>query len=180
MTEPLFFDTDCLSAFLWVDNESILAKLYPGRVIIPKQVYDELSHKGLNHIKGLKSQVDTMVSNGEAKIETIVVGTEIYTLYSKMTTTPEAGHKIIGAGEAAALAMAKECNGIVASNNLRDIADYVSEYGLKHMTTGAIMKEALEAGYIDEAQGNKIWGDMLLRKRKLGYSSFTEYLEANK
>ena len=25
MTEPLFFDTDCISAFLWVDNESILA-----------------------------------------------------------------------------------------------------------------------------------------------------------
>lgn len=71
---------------------------------------------------------------------------------------------------------------ILASYALRDdcITDYVSEYGLKHMTTGAIMKEALEAGYIDEAQGNKIWGDMLLRKRKLGYSSFTEYLEANK
>lgn len=179
MTEPLFFDTDCLSAFLWVDNESILAKLFPGRVVIPKQVYDELSHKGLNHIKGLKSQVDTMVSNGEAKIESIVVGTEIYNLYSKMTTAPDAGHKIIGAGEAAALAMAKECNGIVASNNLKDISDYVSEYGLNHLTTGAIMKEALETGYINEAQGNKIWSDMLHRRRKLGYLSFTDYLKAN-
>ena len=180
LTETLFFDTDCLSAFLWVDNESILAKLYPGRVVIPKQVYDELSHKGLNHIKGLKSQVDTMVCNGEARIETIVVGTETYDLYFKMTTFPDAGHKIIGAGEAAAIAMAKESNGIVASNNLRDISDYVSEYGLSHKTTGNIMKEALEAGYIDEAQGNKIWSDMLLRKRKLGYTSFSAYLEANK
>ena len=125
-------------------------------------------------------KVDAMVNSGEAKIETIIVGTEIYDLYFKMTTSPDAGHKIIGAGEAAALAMAKECNGIIASNNLRDITDYVSEYNLKHVTTGDIMKEALEAGYIDEAQGNKIWNDMLLRKRKLGYSSFTEYLKANK
>ena len=61
LTEPLFFDTDCLSAFLWVDNESILAKLYPGRIVIPRQVYNELSHPGLNHIKGLKIQVDTLV-----------------------------------------------------------------------------------------------------------------------
>lgn len=48
LTEPFFFDTDCLSAFLWADNESILAKLYPGRIVIPRQVYNELSHPGLN------------------------------------------------------------------------------------------------------------------------------------
>ena len=42
MTEPLFFDTDCISAFLWVNNESILSKLFPGRIVIPKEVYDEL------------------------------------------------------------------------------------------------------------------------------------------
>ena len=53
MTEPLFFDTDCISAFLWVDHESILSKLFPGRIVIPKEVYDELSHPGVNRVKGL-------------------------------------------------------------------------------------------------------------------------------
>ena len=53
MTEPLFFDTDCISAFLWVNNESILSKLFPGRIVIPKEVYDELSHPGVNRVKGL-------------------------------------------------------------------------------------------------------------------------------
>lgn len=42
LTEPLFFDTDCLSAFLWINNQSLLAQLYPARVIIPAQVYAEL------------------------------------------------------------------------------------------------------------------------------------------
>ena len=51
MTEPLFFDTDFISAFLWVDDESILAKLFPGRIVIPKEVYDELSHPSVNRYK---------------------------------------------------------------------------------------------------------------------------------
>lgn len=41
MTEPLFFDTDCLSAFLWVNDHSLLALLYPGRIVIPAEAYDD-------------------------------------------------------------------------------------------------------------------------------------------
>ena len=40
LTEKYFFDTDCLSAFLWVREESILAKLYAGRIILLAQVYN--------------------------------------------------------------------------------------------------------------------------------------------
>jgi predicted nucleic acid-binding protein len=179
LTEPLFFDTDCLSAFLWVDKESILAKLYPGRIVIPSQVYNELSHPGLNHIKGLKAQIDTLVQSGQATVKSIIVGTKTYNLYYKLTQNPDPGHKIIGDGEAAAISMAKEYSGILASNNFRDISDYVQEYDLIHITTGAIMKEAMDAGLIDEQQGNAIWQNMIKRKRKLGYLSFSDYLKSN-
>ena len=74
--------------------------------------------------------------------------------------------------------MAKERGGILASNNLRDIAVYVKEYNLIHKTTGAILKEALEKGMITEDEGNHLWQDMLRRRRKLGYDSFTEYLRS--
>ena len=84
MTEPLFFDTDCISAFLWVDNESILSKLFPGRIIIPKEVYSELSHPGVNHVKGLKAQIDIMIENKEAIVETIMTGTDTYELYRQL------------------------------------------------------------------------------------------------
>lgn len=70
----------------------------------------------------------------------------------------------------------KRNQGILASNNLRDISAYVTEYGLSHLTTGDIMKMAFDAGYINEAQGNTIWANMLARKRKLGYRSFSDYL----
>ena len=176
MTEPLFFDTDCISAFLWVNNESILSKLFPGRIIIPQEVYDELSHPGVNRVKGLKAQVDIMVQSGAATIETIVVGTNTYRLYRKLTNSPDPGHRVIGRGEAASISLAKERNGILASNNLEDISVYVEEYELSHVTTGDIMKMALDKGYIDEAQGNVIWANMIARRRKLGYATFSDYL----
>lgn len=175
MTESLFFDSDCISAFLWVGSENLLAKLYPGRIVIPKPVYDELSFPGIAH---LKRRVDMLVSAGHAKVEVINMGTEIYNLYYKLTTTPEHGHVIVGKGEAASIAMAKFYDGIVASNNLKDIRLYIREFGLKHVTTGDILLEALNSGYITEPQGNMIWASMLAKRRKLGAETFTDYKQS--
>lgn len=55
MTDIYFFDTDCISAFLWVRNESILAKLYPGRIVLPTQVYDEIKR-----VPPLLQRIDAM------------------------------------------------------------------------------------------------------------------------
>jgi hypothetical protein len=59
LTDNYYFDTDCLSAFLWIREESLLAKLYPGRIVLPMQVYNEL--KKVPH---LLSRIDTMKNNG--------------------------------------------------------------------------------------------------------------------
>ena len=53
---------------------------------------------------------------------------------------------------------------------------YVTEYNLKHVTTGEIMKMALERGFLTENQGNTIWAEMLSKKRRLGYNTFSQYL----
>jgi hypothetical protein len=52
------------------------------------------------------------------------------------------------------------------------------EFGLKHVTTGDILLEALGKGYITESQGNTIWASMLAKRRKLGTSSFTTYIQS--
>ena len=174
LTDKVFFDTDCLSAFLWTQNQSILPFLYPGKIVIPYQVYRELSNP---NIRQLKERVDQMTRVKVAKVESIAVDTAEYDLYRKLTAHPDAGHKIIDDGEAAAIAMAKERNGILASNNLRDIEDYVNEFGIEHVTTGDIMKEAYRQGVITETEGNTIWSEMLAKKRWLGYASFTEFLD---
>lgn len=179
LTDPLFFDNDCLSAFLWVDFESILIKLYPGRILIPYQVYKELSDPGLNLVKRFKTQVNALVRSDQATIVSIIVGSPTYELYLELTQVHHPGHKCIDDGEAAAIALAKEQGGILASNNLKDVSNYVREFGLKHVTTGAIMKEAMVADFMTERQGNANWKIMLARQRKLGYESFSDYLKNN-
>jgi len=171
LTEKYFFDTDCLSAFLWVREESILAKLYAGRIILPAQVYNEL--KKVPH---LLARADTLKSNGDLLVESMEVGSEEYKDYLRMTTAPEPGMKIIGSGEAAGIAMAKQRNGTLASNNLRDIRSYVEKYEIAHITTGDILIEAMEAGIITEADGNTIWSDMIRKRRMLPTATFSDYL----
>ena len=175
MTKPLIFDTDCLSAFLWVNQQSLLVQLYPGQIVIPSEVLAELSFPGIAH---LKARINLMIKNKDVKLASIQTGTEEYQLYRKMTAKPELGHVIIGKGEAAAIALAKVQNGVVASNNLRDVTVYVSEMGLQLKTTGEILKDALDTCLITEADGNKLWQDMLQKRRKLGYPSFTDFLKS--
>jgi len=174
MINSLFFDCDCISAFLWINEQNLLTMLYPGMVVIPKQTYDELSYPTTPH---LKQHIDYLLNSKQVRLATIDVGSDAYSLYHKFTTSPDKGHKIIGPGEAAAIALAKVNNGIVASNNLKDICSYISEFKLKHTTTGDILIEALEKGYITEEDGNTIWASMLAKRRKLGAASFSEYIK---
>lgn len=176
MTESLFFDTDCLSAFLWINNQSLLAQLYSGQIIIPEQVYEELSNPMVSH---LKDRVDLMIARKDARIESIQTDTVEYKLYRKMTFKPDHGHVIIGKGEAAAIAMAKERRGILASNNLKDISVYIDEFGLENLTTGDILREAFIKGLITEDEGNRLWSEMLKKRRKLGFESFSSFLRSN-
>lgn len=176
MTEPLFFDTDCLSAFLWINDQSLLAQLYPGRIVIPAQVYSELSNPAVPH---LKEQIDSMIQKNDAWVESIQIDSKEFDLYTDLISTDNLAHAAIGRGEAAAIAFAKGRNGILASNNLKDVAFYVSEFHLQHKTTGDILKEALGKGLITEKEGNQLWKSMLSKRRKLGYATFTDFLKEN-
>lgn len=95
MTDGYFFDTDCLSAFLWVRGESILSCLYGGRIVLPVQVYDELKR-----VPHLLERVKMMKNRDDLVVESMTVHSAEYDAYLRMTTAPEAGMRIIGRGEA--------------------------------------------------------------------------------
>lgn len=173
LTESFFFDTDCLSAFLWVGEESILPQLYPGKIVIPKPVYTEIDRPSISH---LKARVDALDAANLVTIQEIVVGSDEYETYYQLTEEPTRGHKAIGSGEAASLALAKHYGGIVASNNLRDISTYITEFALKYTTTADILVDTYERGFITESQGNTIWSNMLSKRRRIGGASFSDYL----
>ena len=75
LTKDIFIDTDCISAFLWVGNESLLSQLYPGRVIMPKPVYDEIDRPTLSW---MKARVDSMISTGKLTVVELSSGTEYF------------------------------------------------------------------------------------------------------
>lgn len=170
----IYFDTDCFSSFLLVKQESILFRLYPGRILLPKQVYGELCNPSVPHIK---RRTKGLRSKGVLSTREILIDTEEYRLYYELAISPSVNKKIIGKGEAAAIALAKTYDGILASNDLKDVTCYVKKYNLKHLTTGDILVAAKDTGCIDEAKGNGIWCEMIDRNRILPADSFTDYLE---
>ena len=172
MTNELYFDTDCISAFLWINNTNILHELYGGKMVLPEPVYQELSNPCIPH---LKQQADQLVNAKDVSIKTIDLGTEEYKIYNDLINGAD-GRIIIGKGEASGIALAKTYNGILASNNYKDIKTYIDEYNLRHIDTGHILKEALDKGIITELDGNNIWSQMLSKRRMLPARSFTEYL----
>jgi len=174
LTDPLYFDNDCISAFLWVREERFLVALYPGRIIVPQQVYNEISL-----VPHLKTRLDAQIAAGSITTCSIAIGSPAAVLYNKLAYAPDEGRAIIGRGEASVIALAFVNGGTVASNNIRDVAAYVSELGLRHSTTSDILVEAYNRTIITEADGNILWQKMLAKKRKLGAASFSDYLAAH-
>ena len=177
LIDSIYFDTDCISSFLWVKEERLLTSLFKGKIKIPQQVYNELSYPGIPQIK---ARIDTLINSGEVVIEQIFTGTPEFGFYTKITTSPDKSHIVIGKGEAAAITLAFASGGIVASNNLRGIAEYVSELNLQHFTTGDILTKGYHASLITEDEGNMIWSAMLSKKRKIGATSFSDYMHTKK
>lgn len=170
MIKNIYFDTDCLCSFLWVNKEDILLKLYANRIIVPKQVYEELSNPCVPH---LKNQIDQLVSNNKVEVKAINISQ--LSLYKEITDGKS--YKGIGKGEASAIILALPTRGILASNNMKDIDYYIKLYKLEHLTTGKILKEALGKNIIDELEGNDIWNEMRQKRRTLPCSTFSEYLK---
>ena len=175
MTKLIFFDTDSISAFFWVKREEILLKLYPGRIVLPKEVYNELTNPRIPHIAG---RVKELYHSGKISVRETLVASDEYKLYYELAEKPPPGEKRIGRGEAAAIAMAAAYNGIVASNNIKDILPIIQRSGVDHMTTGKILKEAMDHKLITEEEGNEIWTKMRAKKRQLPSETFTGYLQA--
>lgn len=167
MTKRVFFDTDCISSFMWVGEKNIIEELFDVRIAIPEQVYEELSNPKVSH---LKEQTDGLIKTGKATIESIELGSSAFLVYRKMTEFP--AKPIIGKGEAAAIALAYVNNGILASNNLKDVSKYVEQYELDHITTLDILIMAEEKGIVSNLQCESIWRHMRRKHIRLPEGSY--------
>jgi len=71
-------------------------------------------------------------------------------------------------------------DGILGSNNLSDVKAFCIQNKKRLLTTADVMYQAYEAGHINIDEADKIWGDMISKRRKLPALSFSEYISAIK
>ena len=169
MTKNVFFDTDCISSFLWVNERNVIETLFSARIVIPEEVYEELSNPGVPH---LKKQTDDMIEAGHATVEPIEEGTSAFFIFNKLTNLQN--KPIIGKGEGAAIAQAYTGSGILASNNLRDVKKYVEEYHLEHYTTLDILIMSEEREVLCESECESIWREMKQKGIMLPAGTYNE------
>lgn len=126
----------------------------------------------------MKKRVEELINKKFIEVIDFDVGSEIYNLYIKL----HRGYlfdKEMGRGEAAAIALAVENDGILASNNTKDVVKAVEKYNLIRIKTGDILVKAYNYGIISEKEGNELWKKMLKQNRCLTEKSFTDYRKKN-
>jgi len=167
---PVILDADFLSSFAWVNRLDILEGLYSKRMIILEEVLGELSR-----VPHLLSRVKLSICNGHIKSEAMFADSPEALQLAKFLETGR-----YGSGEASCMAYLTQHDGVLASNNLSDVKDFCIQNKKRLLTTADVMYQAYEMNLVDLEEADKIWADMLSKRRKLPASSFSEYMSATK
>lgn len=137
----------------------MLVKIFSGRIVIPKQVYEELNNRKTKH---LKIKIDEMLSKKVAYLKNIDISSSEYLLYLNLIGTENT--KVIGKGEAASIVLAQKYNGILASNNLSDIKIYTDKFKITSITTADILYKLFVKNILTKDEIENIWQAMLAKK----------------
>lgn len=170
----VFYDSDCLSCFLAVRECGILQKLFT-KIIVPMVVKHEILDKGTPQY--VKDNFNELLSLEFVELRGMEVGSHEHELFLEI----KRDYEFMGEGEAAVIALTRENGGVIASNNLRDVKDYVEDYDLNLITTAFILAIAYEKCLKTKEELDEIWQGMINngRKRSLprNVNSFTQYYD---
>ncbi|MBE6499656.1 MAG: nucleic acid-binding protein [Methanobrevibacter thaueri] len=169
MIKPVYCDTDCLSSFIDV-NQIDLLKLEFSKLIISSVVKEEFDQLPSNH--HISRGLNKMIQEGFIEIYDMDVTSPEYELYEKFLDEDED----VGEGELSVIVLCIVKEGILASNNFRDVCEYVKRYNLNHITTSRILVKCYEDRHIDLNKGNEIWKDMIDKRIRLPERTFEIYL----
>lgn len=174
LNKPVFYDTDCLECFLFVDAGHILEKLFT-KIVIPEQVYAELMD---NNTPPIVKTNFKKLKDGFVETREIPFMSQEYTTYNliKKGFWSQTG-KCCGDGESAAMALAYLNNGIVASNNLSDVEEYIESLDIELITSSMILSKAVEKDIVSENTANGLWKGMVDEGIVLPRDSFTDYYD---
>ncbi len=173
-------DTDFLSGFLWRGEFGIVVKVFAGMdmdIVVPQAVIDELSYSMRTKTRladvllRLNEKKEKKQGQGEIYIQDIELFSEAGLKYEELKKT-------LGKGEAAALSMLCYSDRrftCLASNNLKDVGDYVRRYGIELWTTAEVLDQAVSMGILTENRAEKLWDKMYEDGLYLPTKTFGEY-----
>ena len=124
-----------------MDAGYVLEELF-SKIVIPEQVYQEIMNESTPLI--VKRNFENL-KESFVEIREIYFPSQEYVTYKSI----EKGFwsktgKVCGSGESAAMALAHLNNGIVASNNLSDVLEYIEDLDIGLITSSMILTEALK------------------------------------
>lgn len=174
LNKLVFYDSNCLECFLFVDAGYILEELF-SKIIIPEQVYEEIMVENTPQV--VKTNFENL-KKGFVEIREIYFASQEYCDYKliKSGCWSKTG-KICGSGESAAMALAHSNNGIVASNNLSDVGEYIESLDIELITSSMILSKAVEKDIISKDDAGGLWECMLDKGIKLPKDSFADYFD---
>ncbi len=176
--EDIYLDSDFIISFIKSTSEDyfhIFQEVCRGyRFIAPREVQTELNRREERIVK----RFGALVKYKDVEIFDMRVDEMAY-VFKCMLMHRTRGHKGIGSGEAAAIALCADRRGVLASNNMRDVAQQISNQKLKHITTSRVLGQAYVTGLISLEKAEMIWADMLTYRTFLPDKSFSSFLVRN-
>lgn len=153
--KPIFYDSDVLVCFLEIGECSILKELF-FKVIIPDQVFAELNKP--NTPKTVRDNLKILMDEGFVVVKELKFASPEYIKYDCMVKGFWCDDgKSIGNGESAAIALAIENNGILASNNLKDVKCFCEEFDIPLITASIILAFSYSLGFNSKKHISFIW-----------------------
>lgn len=170
--EPkILLDSDVVIHFIKGGRQLLLAKLFPGRLVMLDKVYDEVTKR-----KKDAPDVNKFVKDCGIPIIKMPTSREIYKEYAVLV-----GEKV-GSGEAACMAVARYSRDYIASSNVTDIFDYCKTHGLVFYTTMDLLLELYKKKLISEADCDLFIYDVKTKGSRLIHhiNTIKEYEEMKK
>ena len=161
----ILIDADVIRHFIEGGKLNDIPKIFTNRIVLVDIVKGELYRS-----KKIKPLIETFIAT--CKIEEVKLEDNFDALaeYAKLLT-------FAGEGEAACMALAKVEKKYIASSNLKDIAKYCRDNGIKVYTTMDFLYEALMNRLYTETECDKFIGDVLVSGSKLPVTSIAEYVK---
>jgi len=168
MTKPeqvILCDADVISHFITADEVATLPTIFKLPLKMLDQVYQELLRfpKKKQYVESLIT--DNMIELMPFPDDPVVVKEYLYIKNKRFR----------GDGESACMAVARYNKHILASSNLKDIAEYCKMHKVYYLTTMDFLCRALETKIFDVERCNKFITAVLSNNSKLPVKKMEDY-----